>query len=181
MTTGRAHQTACLVLAALAGGSQPGTGIIAEVAHISGGRVRLRVGALYLTLDRLRADGLVGVDREEISGRAVRRYYRLSRPGAARLAADAGTARVPVRAAHARLPARTGTARLPAAAGRPDLRVGDADRDAVAAALGEHFALGRLTAAELSARLDTALTATTQGELARAIWDLPSRRPFPGS
>lgn len=55
----------------------------------------------------------------------------------------------------------------------PYVRVGDADRDAAAAALGEHFARGRLTPGELDARLDAALTATTHGELARAAWDLP--------
>ena len=55
----------------------------------------------------------------------------------------------------------------------PDLRVGDADRDAVAAALGEHFAQGRLTLDELDARLAAALTATTQAEISQATWDLP--------
>ena len=55
----------------------------------------------------------------------------------------------------------------------PDVRVGDADRDAAAAALGEHFAQGRLTLDELDARLDATLTATTHGELSQATWDLP--------
>jgi DNA-binding MarR family transcriptional regulator len=53
------------------------------------------------------------------------------------------------------------------------LRVGDADRDMAAAALGEHFALGRLTLDELTTRLDATLTATTHGELSRAARDLP--------
>lgn len=55
----------------------------------------------------------------------------------------------------------------------PWMRAGDADRDAAAAALAEHFALGRLTPGELSARLDAALTATTHGELSRAMTGLP--------
>ncbi len=55
----------------------------------------------------------------------------------------------------------------------PAARAGDADRDAAAAVLGEHFAQGRLTLDELSARLDATLTATTHGELSRATWDLP--------
>jgi DNA-binding MarR family transcriptional regulator len=55
----------------------------------------------------------------------------------------------------------------------PHMRAGDADRDAAAAALGEHFAHGRLTLDELHARLDATLTATTHGELSRAALDLP--------
>ena len=55
----------------------------------------------------------------------------------------------------------------------PGVRAGDADRDAAAAALGEHFALGRLTLDELIARLEATLTATTYGELSEAGRDLP--------
>ena len=55
----------------------------------------------------------------------------------------------------------------------PHVRAGDADRDAAAAALGEHFAQGRLTLDELDARLDATLTATTHGELSQAARDLP--------
>ena len=52
-------------------------------------------------------------------------------------------------------------------------RVSDADRDTAAAALGEHFAQGRLTLGELNARLDATLTARTCGELSQAARDLP--------
>jgi DUF1707 SHOCT-like domain/Winged helix DNA-binding domain len=55
----------------------------------------------------------------------------------------------------------------------PHMRASDADRDAAAAALGEHFAQGRLTLDELSARLDATLTAATYGELSQAARDLP--------
>ena len=55
----------------------------------------------------------------------------------------------------------------------PHDRVSDADRDAAAAALGEHFAQGRLTLEELNARLDATLTARAHGELAQAARDLP--------
>jgi hypothetical protein len=55
----------------------------------------------------------------------------------------------------------------------PHERVGDADRETAAAALGEHFVQGRLTLDELNARLDATLTARTHGELSQAACDLP--------
>ena len=61
----------------------------------------------------------------------------------------------------------------------PGVRVSDADRDAAVAALGEHFAQGRLTIDELSARLEATLTATTSGELSQAAQDLPDLTIFP--
>jgi hypothetical protein len=63
----------------------------------------------------------------------------------------------------------------------PGMRASDADRDAAAAALGEHFALGRLTLVELNARLDETLTAATHGELAQAARDLPDLTVFPAA
>ena len=70
------------------------------------------------------------------------------------------------------LPAPTSVPRPRLALG-PDLRIGDADREATAAALGEHFARGRLTLEEFIARLDVALTATRQSEIAQTTRDLP--------
>jgi len=61
----------------------------------------------------------------------------------------------------------------------PGVRVGDADRDAAAAALGEHFAQGRLTLDELDSRLDATLTSTTHGELSQAARDLPDLAVLP--
>jgi DNA-binding transcriptional ArsR family regulator len=55
----------------------------------------------------------------------------------------------------------------------PQVRAGDADRDAAAAALAEHFAQGRLTIDELDSRLGAVLAATTHGEISRATSDLP--------
>jgi DNA-binding PadR family transcriptional regulator len=78
-----------LILTALADGSQHGYGIITEVRQISGERVKLRAGTLYTALDRLRADGLIGVDREEIVEGRLRRYYRLTPDGTAVLAEEA--------------------------------------------------------------------------------------------
>jgi DNA-binding PadR family transcriptional regulator len=78
-----------MILTALATGSQHGYGIIADVQEISGGRVRLRPGTLYTALDRLRADELIEVDREEIVDGRLRRYYRLTPAGTTRLGVEA--------------------------------------------------------------------------------------------
>ena len=148
MTTHGLQEATLLVLTALSRGSRHGYGIITDVQQISGGRVTLRAGTLYTALDRLRAAGLIGVDREEVAAARLRRYYRL----------------IPQPAVSA---ARDHTASGPA------LRAGDADRDAAAAALGEHFAQGRLTFDELLARLDATFTATTQSEITETTRDLP--------
>jgi hypothetical protein len=101
---------------------------------------------LYTALDQLRAAGLVGVDREEITASRLRRYYRV-------------------------IPGQTPA--IPHPQPGTDLRVGDAAREATAAALREHFAQGRLSLCELVARLDVALTATTHGEITQITRDLP--------
>ena len=86
----RAMQEATfMILTALADGAQHGYGIITDVRDISGGRVRLRAGTLYTALDRLRADELIAVDREEVVDGRLRRYYRLTPAGTKRLAAEA--------------------------------------------------------------------------------------------
>ena len=147
MTTRALQEATLLVLTALSRGSQHGSGIITDVREISGGRVRLRAVILYAALDHLRADGLIGVEREEIVADRLRRYYRI-------------------------LPRLTPALQQHLAPG-PDLRIGNADRDATAAALGEHFAHGRLTLDELTARLHIALTATMRSEIAQITQDLP--------
>jgi DNA-binding PadR family transcriptional regulator len=78
-----------MILTALADQSQHGYGILTDVQQISGGRVRLRPGTLYTALDRLREDGLIGVDREEVVDGRLRRYYRLTPEGIKRLGAEA--------------------------------------------------------------------------------------------
>ena len=95
-----------MILTALADGSQHGYGIIGEVAEISGGRVTLRAGTLYTALDRLRTDGLVDVDREEIVDNRLRRYYRLTPEGGQRLAAEAARLQANATAALSRLSPR---------------------------------------------------------------------------
>jgi len=92
-----------LILTALAAGSQHGYGIISDVAEISGGRVTLLAGTLYTALDRLRADGLIGVDREEVVDNRLRRYYRLTPDGEKRLAAEAARLQAHAAAAMRRL------------------------------------------------------------------------------
>ena len=74
-----------LILTALAAGPRHGYAIIHDVATQSEGRVTLRVSTLYAALDRLAADGLVDVEREEVVDGRLRRYHRLTPPGAARL------------------------------------------------------------------------------------------------
>src|SRR3954466_11052899 len=53
------------------------------------------------------------------------------------------------------------------------LRIGDAERDATAGQLAEHFAQGRLTPGELEERLDRAGTARFAAELPALVADLP--------
>ena len=51
--------------------------------------------------------------------------------------------------------------------------VSDADRDLAVARLREHFAVGRLTHAELDERLTAALAAQTPDDLRGLLADLP--------
>ena len=62
-------------------------------------------------------------------------------------------------------------------ASQPSLRIGDAEREAVAAELREHYAHGRLTLDEFSQRLDAVFAARTQRDLQRITSDLPHVRP----
>jgi hypothetical protein len=57
------------------------------------------------------------------------------------------------------------------------LRVGDSEREAVAAELREHYAQGRLTIEDFQRRLDAALKARTRGDLSKLISDLPNAKP----
>ncbi|WP_166344916.1 DUF1707 SHOCT-like domain-containing protein [Phytoactinopolyspora limicola] len=57
------------------------------------------------------------------------------------------------------------------------LRIGDAERDTAAAALGEHYAAGRLTKAEYDDRLETIWKARFGTDLQPAFADLPSTHP----
>jgi DNA-binding PadR family transcriptional regulator len=99
-----------LIMTALAAGAQHGYGIMADVMRISDGRVRLRAGTLYAALDRLKADGLVTSDRDEIVDGRLRRYYRITDEGTEQLAAEVRRMRANAAAAALRLGLAGGTA-----------------------------------------------------------------------
>ncbi|GAA0945631.1 PadR family transcriptional regulator [Nonomuraea longicatena] len=99
-----------LALTALVDRPRHGYGVVQEVERLSGGRVQLKIGTLYGVLDRLSAEGLVELDREEVQRGRLRRYYRLTDDGAAalqaeaeRVAANAAVARTRLRARHVAL------------------------------------------------------------------------------
>ena len=54
-----------------------------------------------------------------------------------------------------------------------NVRAGDADREAVAAQLRDHYADGRLTLDELNERLDQTFAAKTTADLTTVMRDLP--------
>jgi Domain of unknown function (DUF1707) len=60
-----------------------------------------------------------------------------------------------------------------------EMRISDAEREAAAAELREHFASGRLDQEELNERLDRVFAAKTRGDLNGLFADLPSSgRPW---
>ena len=64
-----------------------------------------------------------------------------------------------------------------AAGAARQVRVGDAEREAAASALGEHFTAGRLDQAEFDSRLSAAYRAVYGADLDRLFVDLPRLRP----
>lgn len=95
-----------LVLTALAEEPRHGYAVIEDVAAMTDGRVRLRAGTLYAALDRLRVDGLIEVDREEVVQSRLRRYYRLTGAGEQSLAAESARLRQQAAIAESRLKIR---------------------------------------------------------------------------
>jgi len=94
---------AFFVLTALADRPRHGYGIVGEVAELSQGRVRLKIGSLYGVLDRLAGEGLIEPDREEARDGRLRRYYRLTRRGRRALAEEAQLRAATARVVRARL------------------------------------------------------------------------------
>src|SRR4051794_19780042 len=105
------RETTMLILSALAGESLHGYGLVQQVHKLSAGRVRLSVGTLYRSLDRLAEDGLVCLDREQVVDGRLRRYYRLTESGAAVLEAEVARLRHDADVAADRL--RTWSSRRP--------------------------------------------------------------------
>lgn len=58
-----------------------------------------------------------------------------------------------------------------------ETRIGDAERERAAAALGDHYAAGRLDHSEYSERLDAIWTARTRADLDVLFQDLPRLAP----
>jgi DNA-binding PadR family transcriptional regulator len=103
MTRQAMQEPTFLILTALAAGPQHGYGIMTDVASISGDRVKLRAGTLYAALDRLRDEGVIDVDREEVVDSRLRRYYKLTGDGIAMLEAEAARMQANARVAVGRL------------------------------------------------------------------------------
>ena len=103
MTRPVLREQSFLILTALAAGPQHGYGIMTDVAGISGDRIRLRAGTLYTALDRLRCDGIIDVDREEVVDGRLRRYYKLTQAGIAVLDEEASRMQANAKVAARRL------------------------------------------------------------------------------
>jgi DNA-binding PadR family transcriptional regulator len=106
MTDGPMREPTFLVLTALAGEPQHGYAVLEDVARMTDGRVRLRAGTLYAALDRLRTEGLIEVDREEVVQSRLRRYYRLTGAGEQSLTTETARLRAQATIAERRLRAR---------------------------------------------------------------------------
>ncbi|MEU4242807.1 PadR family transcriptional regulator [Actinoplanes sp. NPDC026619] len=78
------------ILTALAQQPRHGYGIIQEVSGLSEGQVTLQAGTLYAALDRLAAEGVIEVDRDEKVDGRDRRYYRLTDGGVLALNEEIG-------------------------------------------------------------------------------------------
>ncbi|MFE7491364.1 PadR family transcriptional regulator [Kitasatospora sp. NPDC057541] len=102
-----------MVMTALADEPRHGYAVAQEIKAMTGGRVALRTGALYGALDRLLADGLIEIHREEIVDGRARRIFALAPAGRERLAAEAerlaGTAREARRRLSAAWPSTSAT------------------------------------------------------------------------
>ncbi|TDC63270.1 PadR family transcriptional regulator [Streptomyces hainanensis] len=97
------REFALLLLTALANEPRHGYAIAQEVRSMTDGRVVPRTGALYGALDRLLAEGLIRVEREEVVDGRARRTFALTAQGRERLAAEAERMAATAREAKRRL------------------------------------------------------------------------------
>jgi PadR family transcriptional regulator PadR len=88
MPTTELRESSFWVLTALAAGRNHGYALIRETRTLSSGRVDLKVPTLYAALERLHQQGLVAPDGDEIADGRLRRYFRLTDDGAARLSVE---------------------------------------------------------------------------------------------
>lgn len=77
-----------LVLAILAEGASYGYAILKRVSELSGGELEWTDGMLYPVLHRLERDGLVKASWGESESGRRRKYYQLTKAGAAELEAQ---------------------------------------------------------------------------------------------
>ena len=106
MTKSELREPSFWILTALAAGRNHGYALIQETAELSSGRVDLKVPTLYAALDRLRDQGLVAIDGDEVIDGRLRRYFRLTDEGASRLGAEIERMEANVRQAKDRLKLR---------------------------------------------------------------------------
>ena len=106
MTKPELREPSFWVLTALAAGRSHGYALIQETAVLSSGRVDLKVPTLYAALDRLRDQGLVADDGDEVIDGRLRRYFRLTDAGEARLREEIVRMEANARQATARLKVR---------------------------------------------------------------------------
>jgi PadR family transcriptional regulator PadR len=78
-----------VILTALVPAPRHGYAIITDAFDLSGGTVVLQPGTLYAALDRLRQEGLVAVDHEEVVQGRLRRYFALTDAGTTALSKEA--------------------------------------------------------------------------------------------
>jgi DNA-binding PadR family transcriptional regulator len=78
-----------VILTALLPAPRHGYAIISDALELSDGSVILQPGTLYAALDRLRQEGLVVIDHEEVVQGRLRRYFALTDVGVAALREEA--------------------------------------------------------------------------------------------
>jgi PadR family transcriptional regulator, regulatory protein PadR len=87
--TSEMREPTFVILSSLASGPRHGYGIITDAAALTNGSLKLQAGTLYAALDRLRTDGLVAIDSEQIVQGRLRRSFALTEQGLVALSEEA--------------------------------------------------------------------------------------------